>query len=332
MALSWVQNPVSVKELRSRMRGGSTYWGMSAYVLVLSAATGFALRTKWSGRDAFIGLSMFQLYLAAFVAPTLTAGAITGEREHLTLDLLRITRLSSREIVLGKLASSLSYLMLLIASSVPVSSLVFLLGGVSLLQVAAAYAVIASTAVLFGAVGMLLSAVCRRTATAVFLACAAPLFVMVIWPFYVSLLVMASNSGGSEALDLAVTLLFGVVPVAVAVTLVLRWGLSRLQPMVSRFSSGLIFFVVCAALMVPLAALLVAAQPIRSSVSETAAFCFCPIMAVDSILRGSGAHPLLRLLPNVAIYWFGIAALYLLVAADLIALAVLCFNRIRVKG
>ena len=74
---------------------------------------------------------MFQTLLVVFLAPAFTAGAISLEREKQTLDLLATTPISSLAIVLGKLASALTFVFLLILSSIPLTALVFMFGGVS---------------------------------------------------------------------------------------------------------------------------------------------------------------------------------------------------------
>src|SRR5438094_417338 len=78
-------------------------------------------RRSWEERVT-IG---FLLATAAY-----TAGAISEEKEHRTLEYLLATDLRNREIVLGKLASRLANLALLVVAGLPVLSLLQFLGGV----------------------------------------------------------------------------------------------------------------------------------------------------------------------------------------------------------
>jgi hypothetical protein len=98
-----------------------------------------------------------QVLLVIFITPAFTAGAISGERERKTFDLLRATLLSARALVTGKLISALAYVVLLILSAVPLESMAFLLGGVALEEIVISQIVLLVTAVAYGAVGICIS-------------------------------------------------------------------------------------------------------------------------------------------------------------------------------
>ncbi|MCI0680806.1 MAG: ABC transporter permease [Gemmataceae bacterium] len=81
-------------------------------------------------QELFMAASIVQ-YCAVFVfVPMFVCGAVAGEREERTLDLLFATHLSDREIVLGKLASRVAALATLIFCGLPVLSLMLLYGGI----------------------------------------------------------------------------------------------------------------------------------------------------------------------------------------------------------
>jgi ABC-type transport system involved in multi-copper enzyme maturation permease subunit len=111
-------------------------------------------------------LTVGSVLLLAFITPALTVGAISGERERRTLDLLLITRASALGLVSGKLLASLVYVLYLLAASLPAFALVYLFGGVPWPYLALALAVAAVTAVTHAALGLFLSALLRRTALA----------------------------------------------------------------------------------------------------------------------------------------------------------------------
>ena len=176
-------NPVVTKELRGRMRGAKTYWLLFGYVLLLSLILFFSYLGWWAqhsadvenggssagftvGRTFFKILFYSQAVMMALITPALTAGAISVEREQRTFELLRGSILRPGAIVWGKLASSVSFVVLLLTSSLPLLSLCFLLGGVSPGEVFFAYLLLTADAFLFGAIGLCWSAYAANTATA----------------------------------------------------------------------------------------------------------------------------------------------------------------------
>ena len=80
----------------------------------------------------FAAVLGIQAFLIVFIGPAFTAGAISGEKERQTYDLLRTTLLPAGALVRGKLISALGYVFLLVFASVPLQSVAFLLGGVAL--------------------------------------------------------------------------------------------------------------------------------------------------------------------------------------------------------
>jgi hypothetical protein len=175
---SYRMNPMALKELRGRMRGArafivlSVYLGlMSAFALLIYFAFNVGNRIGSSvggeiGRTLFIALVGIEMLLILFIAPALTGGAITGERERQTYDLLRTTLLSPPAFVLGKLESALAYLFLLLLAAIPLQSIAFLFGGVSEGEILLAFVILGVTAVFLGALGIFFSAVMQRSTTA----------------------------------------------------------------------------------------------------------------------------------------------------------------------
>ncbi len=163
------------KELRSRSRGLRSMWVLTAYLLLLTllicgflqlvGQTGGTTSTRL-GTWLFSSLAMGSLVLLAFITPALTAGAISGERERRTLDLLLITRASPLGLVAGKLVGSLAYVVFLVIASLPGFAVVYLFGGVPIHYLVMAVAVILTTAVTHAALGLLMSALLKRTVLA----------------------------------------------------------------------------------------------------------------------------------------------------------------------
>lgn len=169
-------NPVVLKELRGRMRGAraaiviTIYLGLMGLFTTLlylaytaSSANVYGPGSQIAGKIVFAGLVGIELFLVCFIAPSFTAGSISGERERQTYELLRTTLLPARSLVLGKLTSALSFIVLLLMAAVPLQSLAFLLGGVAPEEVMLSLVILVVTALASGSAGIFFSAVMRRT-------------------------------------------------------------------------------------------------------------------------------------------------------------------------
>jgi len=169
-------NPVLGKEFTLRMRTPRSMWALLFYLTAIGIlAFGFlyVFRIDYGiasgafdpgrSRTMFLFISIAQLGLIAFMTPGLTAGVVSGEREKQTLNLLLTTQQSSTSIILSKLFASLSFMTLLVISTMPVFSIVFLYGGISPGQVATVFAFYLFTMLAFGSFGVLFSTLMRRT-------------------------------------------------------------------------------------------------------------------------------------------------------------------------
>src|SRR3954454_16619655 len=139
----WLSNPLASKELVARMRSPRTFvvatlelLPLAALALVLYAAiaglrSGPTLSAP-AGKLFFATVTALELGLICLLAPALTADLIAGERERRTLDLLLVTPLSRRQIVVGKLIAALGSLLLLIVLALPIQAIAVLIGGIGL--------------------------------------------------------------------------------------------------------------------------------------------------------------------------------------------------------
>lgn len=114
-------------------------------------------------------MSYIEFGLFMLIIPSSTAGSISGEKERKTLDILLTGKMSSYTIVLGKLQASLSLVMLLAVSSLPVLSIVFVFGGISIIDLIVMFATLMVSGIFVGSIGILFSAVCKKTTTATIL-------------------------------------------------------------------------------------------------------------------------------------------------------------------
>jgi ABC-type transport system involved in multi-copper enzyme maturation permease subunit len=109
---------------------------------------------------AFV-LTIFEVQLAVVVAftPALAASAVSEEKDRHTLQLLLTTQLTDREIVFGKAAGRIAFVLATVFSGVPVLAITMLFGGVDARVLAAGYALTAGTVALCAAIGV--HAACR---------------------------------------------------------------------------------------------------------------------------------------------------------------------------
>ncbi len=237
-------NPVLLKELKVKMRSWRAVILIGSYNLVLLLLAIFIMRLTVNndigvptqstifGTYAFLVAAQFGLI--TLIAPALTAGAISGEREKQTLDILLSTTLNHGSIITGKLFSSLSQIILLLVSSAPVFSIIFLYGGIGLVQLLQVYLFFIVIAITLGSVGIFFSTFIKKSTAANVLTYAVVVFLylgtILISVFYIQLVIMPyySNKPYSETFWL-----FNLNPAVALVSLVVdqfQEGAGRILP------------------------------------------------------------------------------------------------------
>ncbi len=163
------------KELRSRLRRERSIWLIIAYLSVLGLlglvflvrANAFSGGSRvyllsQTGAQLYALLSFLQLAWIVFIAPAFTSTSINGEKERQTFDLLLCSKLSAFSLLTGKLIAGLANVLLLIAASIPIFSLVFFFGGVAPSQVLAMLLIYVMTAIVAGTFGLFCSTLLQR--------------------------------------------------------------------------------------------------------------------------------------------------------------------------
>lgn len=117
----------------------------------------------------FISVIIFESAMICLVVPPASAGSISGEREHQTLDVLLTTNMTPLEIILGKYFSCLIYIGLLLLSTLPMVSIVFIYGSISFIQILALYGTLAIVAMYLASFGIYFSTICKKSSTATIL-------------------------------------------------------------------------------------------------------------------------------------------------------------------
>jgi len=167
-----LDNPVLQRELISNLRAPRAFLLMLVYQIALAAVVLIAYP-----RDTKIDLSresasaqrlvdfffVGQFAIASLMAPSFTAGAISGEKERKTYEMLLASPLRPWVIVSGKLVAALAHLVVLVAGSLPIIMLCLPLGGVSIYELLAAYVGLLSAIFLFGSISMYCSSYFKRT-------------------------------------------------------------------------------------------------------------------------------------------------------------------------
>lgn len=206
-------NPVARKELRGRMRGSRAFVMLTAYLLLMGAfsaliylalfdmvvSAGGQTNVGEIGRTLFAGVVGIELLLVAFITPSLTSGAISAEREHQTLDLLRTTLLPETLFVVGKLISAMLYVVLLLLAAIPLQSIAFFFGGVTEAELLISFVILVMTALLFTTIGLWASARSRRTLSANVLTYGLVLFLLIGVPIIWSVVMVALDFAFEEA-------------------------------------------------------------------------------------------------------------------------------------
>lgn len=216
-----VDNPVLVKEFRTRMRGTRAYWILLIYTLLLagvlammyfsyessiaqqtgSFSGGPSTGAQDLGRSIYYFVFIAQALMVALITPAITAGTLTIEREQRSYELLVTTPLRPADLVRGKLTAAVAFVVLLLTASVPLVSISFLVGGVSPAEIFFSYLIVGCSAFVYGAIGIFWSATLRTTAaaTVVTYLTVLTLFIMTVVPGMIG---ASTGMGGPNTLGI----------------------------------------------------------------------------------------------------------------------------------
>lgn len=195
-------NAVVSRELRVALRNERSFATLGLYVAVLGAVVAsqfpsdvaVGLSTNGNrgaaalGHELFLWFGFSQAFLIALILPALATGALSQERERRTLEPLLLTPLTPLQIVWGKGVGVLAFACLLLLATVPLTSMCFLLGGVSPGEVVGAYSCLLGFAACVTALGLGCAAKWEN-------ATQATLICYLLVPLLVSVLVVGSGPG-----------------------------------------------------------------------------------------------------------------------------------------
>lgn len=203
-----LSNPVLVKEIKLRFRSLKSFTGILFYLIAMAIFVfGFImLTTSFTGTGyfrpeesffMFAMLTFIQLGLILFITPGLTAGAISTEREKQTLNILLTTSQTSFQIIIGKLTSSIAFLLLLLVAGLPIYSMVFLFGGVSPGQLGVIFLFFFLTMLAVGGIGIMYSTIIRKTIVAMIATYGTMIFLAGVTGFIYLVITGINTMGGA---------------------------------------------------------------------------------------------------------------------------------------
>ena len=168
-------NPILAFSATRRMRAFRTLLIVAAYLAVMLGVVLLMMRGLFGGSvsistlqssvNCYNVLMIAQFALIVLIAPAMTSGAIAGERERQTLELLLVTNTRSFRIVTGKAMESFAMLALLIVSGFPVMCLTMMAGAVTLPQIMEGELFLLAMAFAAVCVGVLASSLARSSMT-----------------------------------------------------------------------------------------------------------------------------------------------------------------------
>lgn len=175
-------NPVIARELRTRFRGRFAMWGLSLWLAIicgfgyLAYIAGVALGRDSGlvGGSSFAGAIVFELLLLLLmtgvlaVVPAVAGLSIAIERDRATLPLVQVTQLGPWGLVLGKLASSIAWVVLLLVAIAPVVAVPVVMGGVAFRDLAKVLLYFLVTVVAIGSISVWVSARAKSLRGAIF--------------------------------------------------------------------------------------------------------------------------------------------------------------------
>ena len=166
-------NPILSFSATRRMRSFKTLLIAGAWLAVMLGTallvmgrlfrSGVSIQALRSGVSCYQVLLIVQFVLILLMAPAMTSGAVAGERERQTLELLLVTQTRSFRIVWGKAMESFCLLALLLACGLPVMCLTLIAGAVTLPQILAGELFLLVMAFAAVSVGVFASTLARST-------------------------------------------------------------------------------------------------------------------------------------------------------------------------
>jgi ABC-type transport system involved in multi-copper enzyme maturation permease subunit len=164
----WTGNfgwPILLRQLRADFRKNRFFLSQLiclsvlgiALLIMISNEVDKGLTAAQVGRSLFSTFFCLEYLIILVIFPAFSATTFAEEKAGLTMDLLLTTNLRPAEVVWGKFLASTVYCLIYVLASIPLLSITFLFGGVSLAEVLAAYAFLVGLTLFVSMVGVAVS-------------------------------------------------------------------------------------------------------------------------------------------------------------------------------
>lgn len=209
-------NPIVKKEVKVQSRSMKLCLSLLGYELILTLVSFFVMflidaESRYSDTNVYSQLTnlypvlgVAQIIILGIIVPVQTASAISGEKERQTFDIMMTTSMTPFSVIMGKVMTAVMESMFFVAGSLPIMSLVFVIGGMSWAYLFWFFGVAMLATIFAASIGIFCSAVCRKTISAVIMTYAWYIlfFVGTFAPAYLVAIawgVMTSRTGPSNA-------------------------------------------------------------------------------------------------------------------------------------
>ena len=206
----WTGNfgwPILLRQLRADFRKNRFFLSQLvclsvlgvALLIMISNEVDKGLTAAQVGRSLFSTFFCLEYLIILVIFPAFSATTFAEEKASLTMDLLLTTNLRPAEIVWGKFLASTVYCLIYVLASIPLLSIAFLFGGVSLAEVLAAYAFLVGLTLFVSMVGVAVSS-CYASTVRSSLTMYILVFLALAWSLYVYTNLPAQSRGEGVSL------------------------------------------------------------------------------------------------------------------------------------
>ncbi|MCF7955041.1 MAG: ABC transporter permease subunit [Phycisphaerae bacterium] len=211
ITFNWLTGPIFDKELRVSSRRKRNYFVRLAYIILLTITASLvwaetvayynpvfqASRMSMAGIAITCTIVWFQFIATQIVAVVMLSTAISDEIYHKTLATLMTTPITSFQIVMGKLLSKLLQILMLIAISFPLLSIIRVFGGIPWNYIISSFCLTISTVILVGSLSLFYSIFTRKAYVSIILTLLTLFMLYMVFPGLAAWM-LASGGGFSE--------------------------------------------------------------------------------------------------------------------------------------
>ena len=171
-------NPIYEREHRVSTRSLKLSMAILVFNFIVAAVTliemnevvDYARKTSSIDYASFLQIFKIVIFLPViliiFVAPSFISGVISDERQRGTLEILLTTKMTTKSIVFGKFLSLFASIMLILVSQLPIIAILFLYGGITVLDIIKLVINFFVFVILIISMGIFCSSIARKTSVA----------------------------------------------------------------------------------------------------------------------------------------------------------------------